>query len=98
MIAICEAVASWPRLQKQGKLKWAAYNGHSAELEVDWKRWADSDEEDEKGGGHCLRVMWKGPSELADGGFDVDDMEGLDFSNVPPDDELESDDGILPPL
>mmetsp|Transcript_42986 Transcript_42986/g.96710 ORF Transcript_42986/g.96710 Transcript_42986/m.96710 type:complete len:171 (-) Transcript_42986:33-545(-) len=61
-----KAVASWPRLQKQGKLVW---------VKVDWKRWADSDEEDEKGG------------------FDVDDMEGLDFSNVPPDDELESDDG-----
>mmetsp|Transcript_67453 Transcript_67453/g.161831 ORF Transcript_67453/g.161831 Transcript_67453/m.161831 type:complete len:168 (-) Transcript_67453:199-702(-) len=61
-----KAEETWPRLQKAGKLSW---------VKVDWKRWADSDEEDEKGG------------------FDVDDMEGLDFSNVPADDDLESDDG-----
>eukprot|EP00434_Breviolum_minutum_P024868 symbB.v1.2.021963.t1/scaffold1930.1/size95793/5 len=31
---------TWPRLQKEGKLPW---------LKIDWNRWADSDEEEEKG-------------------------------------------------
>ncbi|CAK9071285.1 unnamed protein product [Durusdinium trenchii] len=31
---------SWPRLQKEGKLPW---------VKIDWHRWADSDDEDEKG-------------------------------------------------
>mmetsp|Transcript_47410 Transcript_47410/g.134913 ORF Transcript_47410/g.134913 Transcript_47410/m.134913 type:complete len:173 (-) Transcript_47410:91-609(-) len=31
---------AWSRLQKEGKLPW---------IKVDWGRWADSDEEDEKG-------------------------------------------------
>eukprot|EP00927_Polykrikos_kofoidii_P080540 TRINITY_DN77425_c0_g1_i1.p1 TRINITY_DN77425_c0_g1~~TRINITY_DN77425_c0_g1_i1.p1 ORF type:complete len:181 (+),score=50.33 TRINITY_DN77425_c0_g1_i1:160-702(+) len=36
-----EAPDTWPRVQKQGKLPW---------VKVDWGKWADSDEEDEKGG------------------------------------------------
>ncbi|CAJ1402627.1 unnamed protein product [Effrenium voratum] len=32
---------TWPRLQKEGKFPW---------VKIDWNRWADSDEEDEKGG------------------------------------------------
>eukprot|EP00929_Paragymnodinium_shiwhaense_P021413 TRINITY_DN13971_c0_g1_i1.p1 TRINITY_DN13971_c0_g1~~TRINITY_DN13971_c0_g1_i1.p1 ORF type:complete len:182 (-),score=61.81 TRINITY_DN13971_c0_g1_i1:39-584(-) len=36
-----EKDATWPRLQKEGKLQW---------VKVDWGKWADSDEEDEKGG------------------------------------------------
>mmetsp|Transcript_3653 Transcript_3653/g.9301 ORF Transcript_3653/g.9301 Transcript_3653/m.9301 type:complete len:172 (-) Transcript_3653:82-597(-) len=32
--------ASWPRLQRTGKLTW---------IKVDWSKWADSDDEDEKG-------------------------------------------------
>jgi len=33
-------IETWPKLQKAGKLPW---------VKVDWSKWADSDDEDEKG-------------------------------------------------
>eukprot|EP00419_Tripos_fusus_P023519 CAMPEP_0172719096 /NCGR_PEP_ID=MMETSP1074-20121228/75307_1 /TAXON_ID=2916 /ORGANISM="Ceratium fusus, Strain PA161109" /LENGTH=177 /DNA_ID=CAMNT_0013544415 /DNA_START=59 /DNA_END=592 /DNA_ORIENTATION=- len=50
-----ETAGTWSRLQKSGKFQW---------IKVDWAKWADSDEEDEKGG------------------FDTDDMTGVDFSST----------------
>merc|ERR1711972_1019619 len=49
---------SWPRLQKEGKIPW---------IKVDWSKWADSDEEDEKGGFDTAAM---------------EGMEGFDFSGV----------------
>lgn len=36
-----DAEETWPKLQKEGKLPW---------VKVDWQKWVESDEEDEKGG------------------------------------------------
>merc|ERR1712061_684851 len=36
-----EVAKTWPRLQKEGRHPW---------VKVDWGKWADSDEEEEKGG------------------------------------------------
>eukprot|EP00933_Yihiella_yeosuensis_P052365 TRINITY_DN50407_c0_g1_i1.p1 TRINITY_DN50407_c0_g1~~TRINITY_DN50407_c0_g1_i1.p1 ORF type:complete len:187 (-),score=49.94 TRINITY_DN50407_c0_g1_i1:60-620(-) len=62
------AEGTWPRLQKGGKLPW---------VKIDWGKWADSDEEDEKGG--------------FDTGA-MEKMEGLDFSGVSTEDAEGSDD------
>eukprot|EP00439_Symbiodinium_sp_Y106_P023417 s1212_g2.t2 len=56
---------TWPRLQKSGKLPW---------VKIDWQKWADSDEEDEKGA------------------FDTSGLEGMDFSNLSPEEVEGSDD------
>mmetsp|Transcript_19715 Transcript_19715/g.35924 ORF Transcript_19715/g.35924 Transcript_19715/m.35924 type:complete len:138 (+) Transcript_19715:209-622(+) len=59
-----EAEATWPRLQREGKLPW---------VKVDWAKWADSDEEDEKGAFDTA-----GMEEADFSALDEKDVEGSD--------------------
>mmetsp|Transcript_33994 Transcript_33994/g.51382 ORF Transcript_33994/g.51382 Transcript_33994/m.51382 type:complete len:176 (-) Transcript_33994:151-678(-) len=55
---------TWSKLQKEGKLTW---------VKVDWSRWADSDEEEEKGGFDV-----DGMDELDFSGLTAEEAEGSD--------------------
>ena len=55
---------TWPKLQKGGKLPW---------VKIDWSRWADSDDEDEKGAFDTLDMQGMDFSAMTE-----QDVEGSD--------------------
>uniref|UniRef100_A0A7S1FKT3 CS domain-containing protein n=1 Tax=Noctiluca scintillans TaxID=2966 RepID=A0A7S1FKT3_NOCSC len=55
---------TWPRLNKEGKLQW---------VKADWSKWADSDDEDEKGGFDTNELEGMDFADADDSDTDVDE-------------------------
>eukprot|EP00928_Gymnodinium_smaydae_P095834 TRINITY_DN8321_c0_g2_i1.p1 TRINITY_DN8321_c0_g2~~TRINITY_DN8321_c0_g2_i1.p1 ORF type:complete len:193 (+),score=63.62 TRINITY_DN8321_c0_g2_i1:85-579(+) len=79
-----QKTGTWPRLSKESKLSW---------IKVDWSKWADSDEEDEKGAFDTNQMdgLDAGRSTAAEEESHDDEDDDKILADLDEDIELESD-------